>query len=73
MFFNIPSSTYEPQEKASYFGCLDMFVQKGVTTVADIFRGSSFTDYYLNSPLQKGFSATCYSSVSIIYKKVGGV
>ncbi|CAI8004092.1 hypothetical protein GBAR_LOCUS3831 [Geodia barretti] len=47
-----------------YFGCLDMTVQK-VFTVFEIFRGSSFTKYYLNSPLQSRLSATCYATVYV--------
>jgi hypothetical protein len=61
---DLMQSTYTPHEMTGYFGCLDMTVQK-VFTVFEIFRGSSFTQYYLNSPLQSRLSATCYATVYV--------
>lgn len=47
-----------------YFGCVDMYVLKNFETLFEIFLGPSFTEYYLNSPVQSGLSATCYATVS---------
>ena len=58
------SSSYVPSEKTGYFGCLDMYVLRNFDSVFEIFRGSGFTEHYLNSPLQSGLSATCYATVS---------
>jgi hypothetical protein len=57
--------SYVPHEKVGYFGCLDMYVRRNFDSVFEIFRGSSFTDHYLNSPLQSGLSATCYATVYV--------
>lgn len=48
---------------AGYFGCVDMYVLKNFDNLFEIFRGPSFTDYYLNSPVQSRLSATCYATV----------
>lgn len=47
-----------------YFGCVDMYVLKNFDSLFEIFRGPSFTEYYLNSTVQSGLSATCYATVS---------
>ena len=61
---SLSSSTYIPHEMTGYFGCVDLYVQRNFDTLFEILRGPSFTENYLNSPLQSRLSATCYATVS---------
>ena len=46
---------------SGYFGCVDIAI---ITEFAsNIFEGDHFIRHYLNSPVQRGFSATCLQTV----------
>ena len=45
-----------------YFGCIDIAVQDDISS-SYVFEGDHFNNYFLNSPVQQGFSATCLKTV----------
>ena len=49
---------------AGYCGCIHIEVQDDATS--NIFMGSHFVDFYLESPILKGFAATCLTSVRLV-------
>lgn len=47
---------------SGYFGCVDISV-RDLTISTSVFEGDHFINQYLNSPVQRGFSATCLQTV----------
>ena len=47
---------------AGYHGCVDIAIEDDVAS-SNVFEGVHFTDQYLNSFVQQGFSATCLQTV----------
>lgn len=58
------SSPYVPEiSNGSYFGCIDMEVEDVGRSA--VFTGSFFDRVYLNSSIQRDFSATCLNTVCL--------
>ena len=59
-------SPYIPELTTSGFhGCVEVVVEDD--SVIPVFRGKHFSDYYLNSKIQKSLSGTCLTSVCCIF------
>lgn len=48
---------------AGYHGCVDIAIEEDDVALSNLFEGDHFTDQYLNSFVQQGFSATCLQTV----------
>ena len=51
---------------SGYFGCVDITV-RDLNALSSVFEGDHFISQYLNSPMQRGFSATCLQTVRDVY------